>query len=30
VVSLPSGKSGACLYGGVGWVLRGAFMSNSS
>ena len=29
VSSLPSGNSGVCLYGGVGWVLTGAFMSNS-
>ena len=26
VVSLPSGNSGVCLYGGVGWAVRGAFM----
>jgi hypothetical protein len=23
---LPSGNSGVCLYGGVGWAVRGAFM----
>ena len=26
VKSLPSGNSGVCLYGGVGWAVRGAFM----
>src|SRR5579863_8751612 len=26
VKSLPSGNSGVCLYGGVGWAGRGAFM----
>jgi hypothetical protein len=25
---LPSGNSGVCLYGGVGWVERGAFMGH--
>ena len=27
VWSLPSGNSGVCLYGGVGWEARGAFIS---
>jgi len=26
VVSLPSGNSGVCRYGGRGWEERGAFM----